>query len=162
MMGRPRKMPGTLTRHMTEAEQVQRKQEAEKATTGKTQLARAPTWLINDMARKEYNRIIMEMSGISVVGNLDLNNIAAYCNAYAMYRKATADLAKSSLTVEKYTAAGVANLVENPLIKIQRDYAEEMRKFARLCGLTIDSRLKIATMEVKTEAKELEDQFGDI
>lgn len=161
-MGRPRKMPGTLTRHMTEAEQVQRKQEAEKATTGKEQLARAPTWLVSDIAQAEYKRIVAELSGISVIGNLDLNNITAYCNAYAMYRKATADLAESTLMIEKYTPAGDTNLVENPLIKIQRDYAEEMRKFARLCGLTIDSRLKIATVEVKAEAKELEDQFGDI
>lgn len=161
-MGRPRKMPGTLTRHMTDSEQVQREREAEKATTGRDQLARAPNWLIDRIAKAEYKRITAALSKISIIGNLDLNNIAAYCNAYALYRKATADLAATSLMIEKNGPDGKSFLVENPLIKIQRDYAEEMRKFARLCGLTIDSRLKIATVEVKTEDDKLEEQFGDI
>lgn len=45
---------------------------------------------------------------------------------------------------------------------IQKKYAEEMRKFASLCGLTIDSRLKAATIKIDKVENEIEDEFGDI
>lgn len=57
---------------------------------------------------------------------------------------------------------GSYTYVENPLIKIQKLYAEEMRKFAGLVGLTIDSRLRFASIKVKELKNEIEDEFGDI
>lgn len=79
-----------------------------------------------------------------------------------MYRKATKDLSKSDLIVKKTSASGTEYNVENPLIMIQKKYAEEMRKFASLCGLTIDSRLKAATIKIDKVENEIEDEFGDI
>ena len=38
----------------------------------------------------------------------------------------------------------------------------EMRRFASLCGLTIDSRLKLAVQKTTKERKEIEEDFGDI
>ena len=57
---------------------------------------------------------------------------------------------------------GSYTYVENPLIKIQKNYAEEMRKFAGLVGLTIDSRLKIATTKAEKQDSKIIDEFGDI
>lgn len=37
-----------------------------------------------------------------------------------------------------------------------------MRKFAGLVGLTIDSRLRFASIKVKELKNEIEDEFGDI
>ena len=45
---------------------------------------------------------------------------------------------------------------------VQKKYAEEMRKFASLCGMTIDSRLKAAAMKVEKVKDEIKDEFGDI
>ena len=37
-----------------------------------------------------------------------------------------------------------------------------MRSFASLCGLTIDSRLKIGSKKAEETQQEIEDTFGDI
>ena len=48
------------------------------------------------------------------------------------------------------------------MVDIQKGYAEEMRRFAALCGLTIDSRLKAGTAKVNKQQKEIENRFGAI
>lgn len=53
-------------------------------------------------------------------------------------------------------------LVKNPLCDLQKMYSEEMRKFALMCGLTIDSRLKAATIAREGIDNEINDEFGDI
>ena len=45
---------------------------------------------------------------------------------------------------------------------LQKMYSEEMRKFASMCGLTIDSRLKAATIAREGIDNEINDEFGDI
>ena len=64
--------------------------------------------------------------------------------------------------MKRTSAQGYEYEAENPLIVVQKKYAEEMRKFASLCGMTIDSRLKAATMKVDKIEDEIEDEFGDI
>ena len=51
---------------------------------------------------------------------------------------------------------------KNPLIDVQKTYAEEMRKFAALCGLTIDSRLKVAATKTSKQEQDITEQFGGI
>ena len=53
-------------------------------------------------------------------------------------------------------------VVKNPMVDIQKGYAEEMRRFAALCGLTIDSRLKIASAKTSKVEDEIESKFGII
>ena len=150
------------SKHLTIEEKVRKEQEEEIVTTGKEQLEKVPKWLVDSVAKKEYKRIVSEFDKINVVGNLDLNNIAAYCNAYSFYLKATNELKGQSLTVERTMKNGEVGLFKNPLIDVQRNYADEMRKFASLCGLTIDSRLKVASVQVNKTEKTIEDDFGDI
>ena len=105
--------------------------------------------------------IVIELKKIDFIGNIDLNNLACYCQAFSNYLKATKQLNKEELTVEKQTRDGVV-IAENPLINIQRKYAEEMRKFGSLCGLSVDARLKIASLKVKEKENDISDEFGDI
>lgn len=121
-----------------------------------------PVWLADSIAKREYKRVLKDLKKIDILGNLDLSNLAGYCNAYAMYRKATKQLAGEKLLVEKEAAGGARYMAENPLIMIQKKYAEEMRKFASMCGMTVDSRLKAATIKVNKVEDEIEDEFGDI
>lgn len=123
------------------------------------QLEKPPTWLTDTTAKREWKRLITELKKIEIVGNLDLNNLAAYCNAYAAYRKATKELKTAPLTVEKETRYGT-QMVANPLIGIQAKYSEEMRRYAGLCGLTIDSRLKAGSKKVSAEEDAIEKRFG--
>ena len=63
--------------------------------------------------------------------------------------------------LERHTRTGII-LVGNPMIDIQKKYAEEMRKFASLCGLTIDARLKAAAVKTGNEQDEVKQKFGNI
>lgn len=106
-------------------------------------------------------RIIKELEKISLVGNLDRNNLIGYCNAFSNYVKTTEQLKEQTYTVERQTRTGVI-MVRNPLIDIQRMYADEMRKFASACGLTIDARLKAAAVKTDHARSEIERKFGNI
>lgn len=161
-MSRSRKPMEQQVGNLTKEDKERKKLEEQVVKTGAEDIGKTPSWLIDSTAKREYKRILKDLKRIEIVGNLDLSNLAGYCNAYALYRKATAQLSGEDLIVEKVSAQGVTYDAENPLIMVQKKYAEEMRKFASLCGMTIDSRLKAATMKVDKIEDEIEDEFGDI
>lgn len=150
------------TGNLTKEDKERKRLEQQAVMTGDDDLKRTPSWLIDSVAKEEYKRVLKDLKNITIMGNLDLANIVGYCNAYAMYRKATEQLAGEKLIVEKVSASGATYKAENPLIMVQKKYAEEMRKFASLCGMTIDSRLKAAAMKVEKVKDEIKDEFGDI
>lgn len=161
-MSRNRKPLEQQEGNLTKEDKERKRLEEQMIKTGAEDLGKAPSWLINAVAKREYKRILKDLKKIEIVGNLDLSNLAGYCNAYAMYRKATEELAGGELIVERTSSQGTTYEAENPLIMIQKKYAEEMRKFASMCGLTIDSRLKAASVKVEKIEDEIEDEFGDI
>lgn len=165
-MGRARKPFEMQKGHLTVKQQENMKQAEELVTVGKEQISKPPNWLVDKVAKAEFKRIAKEFEKVNVVGNLDLNNIAGYCNAYAFYRKITDKLAEIEMTIKTDENDPDSPMTVNPLYwnlsKNQRDYAEEMRKFASLCGMTIDSRLKVGTVQVSRIEKEIDEEFGDI
>ena len=160
-MARPRKPLELQTGNLT-VEQRKQKELEESLVKAKEDNIRIPTWLKDKTAKKEFNRIATEMKELNIITNLDVNNLAGYCESFSNYIKATTKLNKQELTIQKCMPNGSYTYVENPLIKIQKLYAEEMRKFAGLVGLTIDSRLRFASIKVKELKDEIEDEFGDI
>lgn len=160
-MGRSRKPMDMQSGNITNITDMQRRREEEMVTVGAEQIQKAPDWMTDKVARKEWYRLVKELKKIEIIGNLDLNNLAAYCNAYANYRKATDELEGQPLIIEEPTKYGTKKL-QNPLIGIQRSYAEEMRKFASTCGLTIDSRLKAAVTKTSKKEQEVDAKFGGV
>ncbi|MCD8124264.1 MAG: phage terminase small subunit P27 family [Lachnospiraceae bacterium] len=160
-MGRPRKVIEMQTGNITSISGAKRRAEEKSIVVGQNQLRSAPDWLIDDVARAEWKRIVKELKKIEAVGNLDRNNIAAYCNAYANYRRVTEELAGQSYTLTRSTRDGEI-VVKNPLVDIQKMYSDEMRRFASLCGMTIDSRLKAAAVKTTKTEQEMESRFGNI
>lgn len=158
--GRPRKPQAQQTGHHKVVDMQRRKMEEGAVKCNSGQLDKPPRWL-DTVAKKEWKRIIPDIKKIDFLGDLDLNNLAGYCEAYSNYRKATEELAASTLTLEIFTESG-RKVVENPLIGIQKKYADEMRKFASLCGLTVDSRLKIGSVKVNKQEENIERRFGAI
>lgn len=158
-MGRTRKPLEMQKGNITQLVQYVRGAEEKQIVTGKNQLSRPPDWLIDEVAISEYKRIIKEMKKIEIIGNLDRNNVACYCNAFANYVKITQDLKNEPGVLMRETRTG-AIVVRNPKIDLQRMYADEMRKFASLCGLTIDSRLKAAANKTSKQEDETKEQFG--
>ena len=158
-MARQRKPVGMQKGNLTVLDQEKKRIEEEYVRTGKDQLKTPPIWLIDDIAKKEFKRIVKELKGINIVGNLDLNNLGAYCNAFSNYICVTEQLKDQTYYVERETRTGTI-VVRNPLVDIQTNYAAEMRKFASLCGMTIDSRLKAASVKIDKEQQAIDRKFG--
>lgn len=160
-MGRPKKPIDTQKAHLTLVEKQKKQMEEECVKTGNNHLKTPPDWLINNVAKREWRRIVRELNKISIIGNLDYANLGGYCNAYANYIKATEILKDQTYYVERETRTGVI-VVKNPMVDIQTNYAAEMRKFASLCGLTIDSRLKAAVTKTEKTEEMIKQKFGNI
>lgn len=157
-MPRKRKPLATQKGNLTVAQQEDKKLEERLVLTGKETLAKPPTWLIDARAKNEFKRLVKEFEKmeIDVIGNL-----GCYCNAFSYYISVTKQLKKENKVIKKPTQNGEI-LVKNPLCDLQKMYSEEMRKFASMCGLTIDSRLKAATIAREGIDNEINDEFGDI
>lgn len=160
-MGRPKKPLEMQKGNLTVLQQNNKKMAEKVIITGREQLKKPPKWLTNTIAIKEFKRIVKEIKDIGIIGNLDINNIGGYCNSYASYVQATEELVGAPLTVKQDTAYGI-KYVKNPLIDIQKNYADEMRKFGSLCGISIDGRLKIGTIKTTESIQKAETRFGGI
>ena len=66
---------GLQKKHLTVLEGQKKVDAEDQIRTEKNQLKRPPTWLIDDVAKKEWRRIVKELDKINIVGNLDRNNI---------------------------------------------------------------------------------------
>lgn len=160
-MPRVRKPSALLEGHYTKEEQKQRQMEEELAR-GDYDNIKPPSWLTDKIAKKEFKRLAEELLKLNIMCNLDVNNLASYCESYSKYVQATKELKGQPLTIQKQMNNGSYTMIENPLIKIQKSYADEMRKFAVLCGLSLNSRLQFATVKIEQSQEIIQDEFGDI
>ena len=152
-MGRTRKPLSEQQGNLTKQQQERRLAEQALVSAGEGAIEKPPAWLVDEEALKEYKRLARAVKGMDILGELDKNNLAGYCSAFSKYLSASRALAEESLIVEGD---------ENPLIAVQIKYAKEMREFARLCGLSIDSRLKFAAVKLNAIEDDINDEFGDI
>ena len=163
-MGRSRKATefqgGNLSKEMLE-----RKMEEERTATASRSLIKSkrkiPEGLIDDQAVAEYKRVRKLLENIEVICDLDIMNLVNYCNAFSNHRRVVEEMTHQGYVLDKETQYGPQKY-KNPLINVEKDYAEEMRKFASLCGMSIDSRLKAASIKVAEEKDDIEGRFGGI
>ena len=156
-MGRTRKQMSEQKGHLTKQQQNRRLTEQELVRTDNKYFKTPPKWLTDETAINEYKRLVNAMKDMEMLGDLDANNLACYCNAYSNYLRATNQVQAEGLIVH-----GEKGDYENPLVCVQIKYAKEMRDFARLCGLSIDSRLKFAALKLDQIDDNINDEFGDI
>ena len=156
-MGRTRKPMSEQQGHLTKEQQTKRYTEQELVRTDNQYFLKPPEWLTDETAVKEYKRLVKAMKNMDMLGDLDANNLAGYCNAFSNYCKATYQLGIEGLIIH-----GEKGDYENPLIAVQIKYAKEMRDFARLCGLSIDSRLKFAAVKLDDISENIDSEFGSI
>ena len=150
---------GDLTKNARES----RKAQESMIVQDPSDLDRIPKDLINAKAKKEWKRVVPELKKMDIVGRLDLSNLVAYCNAYSKYCEASMKLQEQPLTIEVYNDDGsLRDVKENPQINVQIKFAEQFRKFADQCGLTINSRLKWAATKTKQQEEQIESEFGAI
>lgn len=162
-MARPRKANELKTAHYTKTQQVEQSEVQDKIIGMSAEsLKNPPDWLIDERAVTEWFELSEKLKCLPVISDLDYNNLGLYCNAYSSYVAVTESLKNAPMLVPYTNKAGNENLVENPLVKLQIKYSDEMKKYSSLLGLSIDSRLKIAQLHVQKQENEIFDDFGDI
>ena len=155
-MGRTRKPLSEQRGNLTKEIQNRKSAEQNLVKTSRSYLATTPDWL-SDRAKKEYSRLYHAMKDMDMLGDLDANNLAAYCEAFDNYLIATEDIQTNGLTI---VADG--EHIENPNVALQIKYAKEMREFGKQCGLSIDSRVKFASAKLEKIEENIAEEFGDI
>ena len=159
-MGRARKPLAAQTGDLTVARQQQRELE-EQLTAGAGKLiteVKPPKALINAEARKLWKWAVELLKDMPLVGEIDALNLEGMCNSFALYRAATDKIKKDGISKDGLDFGQEIVSVMNA----QKKYAEEFRAFARLCGFTVDSRLKLAAVKAKDIDNDIEDIFGDV
>ena len=152
-MGRARKPLEAQTGDLTVARQQQRAHEEQLAAGNPLARAKAPKTLVNDEAVRLWRWAVKEMRNMPLLCTCDLLNLEGMCNAFALYRQATNAVKEKGL----FEMGDIA-----PAVTAQKKYAEEYRAFARLCGFTVDSRLKLAAVKSKEIDDDITEEFGDI
>lgn len=158
-MGRARLPLSEQKGDLTKERKAKLEAEQELVRTPKKYILKAPSWL-SDRAKKEYRRLIKSMADMDMLGDLDANNLAGYCNAWDKYLQAEEEIKARGLFIESKKPG--APYQANPAIYVQIKHAKEMREFGRQCGLSIDSRLKFAAAKLPELEAEIEEEFGDI
>jgi P27 family predicted phage terminase small subunit len=95
----------------------------------------------------EWYRIGSELHRLGLLTIVDVNVFAAYCQSYARWREAEEALARMAAkdpAGHALLVRGSAGVTPNPLVKIARDAAEAMVRYAGEFGLSGASRARIS------------------
>lgn len=139
------------TKHLTKAERL-KKELAESERFDTDQLETPPSWLVDEVAIGEWKRLVKEFGKKSMIGNLDYNNLGAYCNAFAKWVEITQKLGKLVMIGRQ----------ANPLVQLEIKYSDEMKKYAVLLGLTAEGKLKKLEEKQNNSENNVKSEFGDI
>jgi len=115
-----------------------------------------PPEFLTREAKDEWWRIADELHRLGILTVVDLNPLAAYCQAFgrwsiaetALARMAENDALTSALMIRN-TAGGPQ---QNPLVKIATNAARDMVRYASEFGLTPVARARIASAEATEPA----------
>ncbi len=152
-MGRPRKVLSMQRGNLTVLEQQRKSQQEERIIVGQEKLSRPPAWLKDNFAKKIFKLVVSVSKQDALIGNRDIINITGLCNAFSSYCEITKEIGNNYMISEKET---------NPLVKLQEYYSAEVRRYEALCGFTLDSRLKLAAIQITKQEQALESDFGEI
>lgn len=152
-----------IKKHLTKKEKEARKKKEEKLKLANDKI-KPPSWL-DDIAKKEFKRIVKEMDNIDLLTNIDVASLAIACDAYSKYIKATEGINSTNLLIKYTNKGGNTNLIANPYIQIAAKYAELYKKYCVELGLTPSSRLRMTVISKEDEDEgknKIRDLFGDI
>ena len=96
---------------------------------------------LGPVARREWDRLVVELASLRMLTNLDRAALAAYCGAYAMWAEATEAIQKFGTMVKSPTGYPV----QSPYVSIANRQAEIMMRIASEFGFTPASRSRIST-----------------
>ena len=122
--------------------EIEARKTAEEKMKMKADQVRPPSWL-SAPAKREFKRLAAELKEIDLIANVDLNQLAVYCRAYARY----VELQKEDIPNEKTL---------DTLFK-------QMKSIATEFGFTPSSRAKLAMPKEEEKPQSSEEKmFGDV
>lgn len=97
-----------------------------------------PAWL-SGHASMEWDRLVPDLAAAGILCEADGTMLAAYCEQYAIWRDALADVERNGITY----ADQCGKPHPSPAVKVQAEAAAEMRRLAGEFGFTPASRARI-------------------
>lgn len=147
-------------KHLTK-EEIKARKEAENRLKVKKNKVKPPAWL-DDVAKKEFKRLAKELLEIDLVTNIDVDMLAAYCDAYSQYIECTKIIKQEGLMVEYTNKAAETNKVPHPLLTKKRQLFDQMKAIALEFGFTPSARAKLALPKEEPKEDPIQKMFGDI
>jgi len=149
--------------HLTKDEIEDRKSKEEKLSKLASDKIRPPTWL-SPRAKKIFKDTVKELEAIQLLVNIDTYNLAILADSISMdkYIECTIKLHNADYVETFINNKGGESKQRNPLITVQLDYGNLVRKVSNDFGLTPSARLKIIddnTPEISEEERDIENEF---
>jgi P27 family predicted phage terminase small subunit len=120
-----------------------------------------PPQFLNGYAREEWYRVGEELLRLRILTIVDIQPLAAYCQAYGRWRTAEEALARMAasdpITFGLLLKKG-GNPVHNPLVAVAEKAAGAMVKYAAEFGLTPAARSRVHA----TDATAADSKFGPL
>jgi P27 family predicted phage terminase small subunit len=110
--------------------------------------APGPPDFLSAYACDEWFRVATELHRLGLLSVVDVMPVAAYCQAYARWRTAEETLAEMAKRDQVTSGLMIKSVdgyaIQNPLVRIARDSADSMVKFAGEFGMTPVARARLA------------------
>lgn len=103
--------------------------------------------LAAEVAAQAFKRLYAELKRMNLLTDVDVEMLSAYCQAYGLWKEATAMVNKLGLV----TSTLKGNMVQNPFVPIVNRQAQIMAKLASEFGFSPSSRSRL---EVDTNSGE--------
>jgi P27 family predicted phage terminase small subunit len=114
-------------------------------------------------AADEWYRVAEELYRLRLLTRVDINPLAAYCQAYAIWRTAVETLAtmadRDAVTHGLLVRTNAGAAMQNPLVLTARQAANDMVRFAAEFGLTPAARSRISSLDDPSGPPS---KFGDL
>ena len=108
-----------------------------------TDQVEAPDFLC-EFGRKEFYRLHKELLELNLLTNIDTNQLALYCDAFARYVEAAQHINTHGLVIEHTNKFGATNLTTNPYVRVATKYMELIKKYCADFGFTPSARASMA------------------
>ena len=104
-----------------------------------------PTWLRKD-AKRVWKKIAPRLDAMKVLGEIDRNSLARYCQIFAKWREAEEFLAKHGTALPVRNAAGdLVDFKQFPQVNLAMKLSDQLLRLEREFGMTPSARAAMAT-----------------
>lgn len=127
------------------------------------ELPEPPEFLTTD-AKAEWRRVSTELFHMGLLTKVDVQPLAAYCQAFGRWMAAERAIAKmaekDSLTAGLMIKTSNGNAIQNPLVGTSNKAASDMVRYASEFGLTPAARARLAIGPIEAPKSKFDGLIG--